>query len=427
MTTTSSAGILRISHHGWWVLVPTAVLCAIGLGTIYGIQQGAVGTAGEAPLQRQLVYSAVGLVLMGVVITTSYQRLGRCAYLIYAVCLALLAVLVIDRWIDLGFVPYIRGSRRWIRVLGVQFQPSELMKIGYVLALARYLRYRKNYRSLSGLMGPFLLALVPMILIKMQPDLGMTLIMLPVLFAMLFVAGARLKHLAIVVLAALAALPLFWLKIEMYQALRITAVVLQSESVRRWIAEHPDAWTRLGPSEVRRSPEEARRWQMEAAEWQVRRGYQLVRSKAALGSGGVLGTGLARGTFIEYDFLPDKHNDFIFAVIGHQFGLVGCLVALLCYALIVIAGIDIATLTNDPFGKLLAVGIVAMLATQVLTNVGMTIGLAPITGLTLPFVSFGGSSAIANFLSIGLLINVAQRRPMLIAHEPFVFAREDED
>lgn len=416
----------RITHHSAWVLVPTLVLCLLGLATIHGIEQGKLGTAGEAPLRRQMVYMLIGLTLMGLTATTNYERLGRYAYFLYAACLAMLAVIVLDRWVNLPFVPLIRGSRRWIRLGGVQFQPSELMKIGYILALAWYLRYRRNYRNVSGLVGPFLLALAPMILIKMQPDLGMTLILLPVLFVMLFVAGARLRHLSVIVLLALLALPLFWLKMEMYQALRVTAVVLQSPTLRAWIARHPDLWVRIGPSEVRRSAEERRRWQIEAAEWEVRRGYQLVRSKAAIGSGGVLGMGWGKGTFVEYDFLPDKHNDFIFAIIGHQFGLIGCLVVLVCYALIVVAGMDIATLTNDPFGRLLAVGITALLATQVLTNIGMTIGLAPITGLTLPFVSFGGSSAIANFLSIGLLINVAQRRPLRIAREPFTFAEEHE-
>jgi len=423
---TQAGRFLRPTHHALWVLVPVAVLCAVGLASIRGIEKGDLGTAAEGPFRHQLVFLAVGILLMILAVTTSYQRIGRHSYLIYAVCFLLLVAVVADRWVDVPFVPCVRGSRRWIRVAGFQIQPSELMKIGYLLALAWYLRFRRNYRTVGGLAGPFLLTLAPMVLIKMQPDLGMMLIMLPVLFVMLFVAGARGRHLALIALAALAALPLFWMKMEMYQRLRVTAVFLQSPVIREWIAAHPNTWLRLGPPEVRRNPEEARRWQLEAAEWDVRRGYQLVRSKVALGSGGVLGNGWGRGTFIEYDFLPDKHNDFIFAIIGHQFGLVGCILVLLCYAAIVVTGFDIATLTNDPFGKLLAVGITVLLATQVITNVAMTIGLGPITGLTLPFVSYGGSSMIASFVMVGLLINIAQRRPLLIAHEPFVFAEEGE-
>lgn len=422
----AGSGLLRPTHHTLWVLIPTTLLCAIGLASIYGIQKGDLGTAAEKPFEHQLVFLGVSLALLLLTVTTSYQRIGQHAYLIYGFCFVLLAALVVDRWIDVPFVPYIRGSRRWIRVAGFQVQPSEVMKIGYLLAIARYLRFRKNYRTVGGLVGPFLLTLAPMILIKMQPDLGMTLIMLPVLFGMLFVAGARLRHLMVIALAALAALPFFWMKMEMYQRLRVTAVLLQSPAIRQWIADHPRTWTSLGPAEVRRTPEEARKWQLEAQEWEVRRGYQLVRSKTALGSGGTLGNGWGKGTFIDYDFLPDKHNDFIFAIIGHQFGLVGCLFVLVCYAAIIVAGFDIATLTNDPFGKLLAIGITVLLATQVMTNVAMTIGLGPITGLTLPFVSYGGSSMIASFVMIGLLINIAQRRPLLIAHEPFVFGEERE-
>jgi rod shape determining protein RodA len=243
---------------------------------------------------------------------------------------------------------------------------------------------------------------------------------------MLYVAGAQGKHLVIIMLAAIACLPLFWFKMEPYQRLRVTAVLLQSPAIRSWLHEHPDTWLRLGPKSVRTDPVAARQWQLEAAEWDVRKGYQLMRSKEALGSGGALGNGWGQGTFIQYDFLPDRHNDFIFAVIGHQFGLVGCIIVLLCYAVIVLAGFEAATLTNDPFGKLLVVGFTVLLATQVVTNVAMTVGLGPITGLTLPFVSFGGSSLLVSFMSIGLVISVAQRRPMLIAHEPFAFADADD-
>jgi rod shape determining protein RodA len=408
----------RPTHYGWALLIPTAALCAVGLATIYAIQTG-MGNQGPDYLYRQLAYMVVGVLLMGLTLTTSYQRLGHYSYLAYLACFLMLVALVVDRWIDLPFVPYVRGSRRWIRVASVQIQPSELAKLSFIVALAWYLHYRKNYRTLGGLLGPFVLTLIPMALIKMQPDLGTTLLLLPVLFVMLYVAGARWKHMAIVVLAGLAALPLFWMRMESYQRLRVTAVVLQSPTVRTWLADHPAVWTKLAPADVRRDPPAARRWLQEATEWEVRRGYQLVRSKAALGSGGLFGQGWGQGTFVEYDFLPDKHNDFIFAIIGHQFGLVGCTFVLACYLAIILVGIEIATLTMDPFGRLLAVGISVIFAAQVFTNVGMTLGLAPITGMTLPFVSFGGSSLVVSFVSIGLLINVAQRRPIIIGHEPF--------
>ena len=132
------------------------------------------------------------------------------------------------------------------------------------------------------------------------------------------------------------------------------------------------------------------------------------------------------GPYLRHRILPDQHNDFIFSSIAHQWGMVGALVVLACYALIVLVGFEIATLTNDPFGRLLAVGLSVMLASQTLVNVGMTMGLTPTTGLNLPFVSSGGSSMLTNFAAVGLLINIAQRRPVVLAPKPFEFSEEDE-
>ncbi len=138
------------------------------------------------------------------------------------------------------------------------------------------------------------------------------------------------------------------------------------------------------------------------------------------------GAGWGQGVFLEskVPLLPEQHNDFIFAMIGHQWGFIGCALVILAYSLIVFLGMEVATVTNDPFGRLLAIGVVVMIVAQALLNIGMTVGLITITGMTLPFVSAGGSSLWANFLGLGLLVNVAQRRPMLIANPPF--EHEDE-
>jgi rod shape determining protein RodA len=153
--------------------------------------------------------------------------------------------------------------------------------------------------------------------------------------------------------------------------------------------------------------------------WHMDKGYQLFQSKIALGSGGLLGEGYGEGMFVRYELLPEEHNDFIFAIIGNQFGFVGGLLVILAYALIVLFGIEVSTATNDPFGRLIAIGVVVMIVVQAYLNMAMTIGLAPITGMPLPFVSYGGSSLWANFIGLGLLVNVAKRRPMLIAKKPF--------
>lgn len=155
--------------------------------------------------------------------------------------------------------------------------------------------------------------------------------------------------------------------------------------------------------------------------WQMNQGYQLRQSKVALGTGGLTGKGYGQGTFVRYNLLPEKSNDFIFAVIGHQWGFLGCLLVLAAYGAIVLFGIEVATATNEPFGRLLAIGVIVMIVVQALLNIGMTIGLSPITGMTLPFVSAGGSSMWANFIALGLMLNVAKRRPLIIANPPFEY------
>ena len=188
---------------------------------------------------------------------------------------------------------------------------------------------------------------------------------------------------------------------------------MQSDSLRRRIIADPEKYTFTGVS------------RQEALEWEASSGMQLVRSKAALGSGGAFGQGWGRGTYVEYNFLPDRHNDFVFAIVGHQWGIIGCFVVLACYVVIVVAGVEIASETAEPCGRLLAMGVVCLIAAQVLINVGMTIGLMPITGMTLPFVSYGGSSLLTNFLAIALLVSVSQHRPFTLARKPFDWTTQD--
>jgi cell division protein FtsW (lipid II flippase) len=282
------------------------------------------------------------------------------------------------------------------------------MKLAYVLALAWYLRYRKNYRRFTGLMLPFVLSAIPLALILLEPDLGTVLLLIPVLFSMLFVAGARLRHLAVIVLIGIACVPLAWGQIKGYQRARVTAVLLQSPTLRQAVIDHPEDYKQLA---TRR----------QALEWAASSGYQLVHSKNAIGSGGFFGQGWGDGVYVNHTLLPDRHNDFIFSVVAHQWGLMGCLLVLGCYTAIVLAGIQIAASTTDPFGRLLAVGVVTLLAVQVLINVGMASGLMPITGMTLPFLSYGGSSLIISFLSLALLVSISQHRPFLLATRPFEF------
>ncbi len=446
------------TRHGWLLLLPVLLLCAVGVLTLQATEMPVqAGLLGDRAL-RQLLYMFVGMIGMLIVMMVGYDRLGRWAYLLFALCLLLLLYLILDRWVkQLPLVEAIRGSRRWLLLGPVRLQPSELAKIVYVLSLAWYLRYRRNYRTFIGLFVPFAITLVPMGLILLQPDLGTVLLFLPVLFAMLFAAGAKVRHLLLIIFLGVCCLPFFWLKIADYQRLRITGVLLQSSTLRGYLAEEPPVlpedsshWARIrnlfasspstrpanddtetGRGLARKRPMRwdwlcpetmvLGLWRQELVEWENRSGYQLVASKNAIGSGGLRGQGWGRGIFFEYDFLPEGHNDFIFALIAHQWGLWGSLGVLLGFALIFLVGMVVASFTVDPFGRLVAVGLSAMIVFQALVNLAMTVGYGPITGMTLPFVSAGGSSLMASFISVGLLISVAQRRPRTLATPPFEF------
>ncbi|MBP7748167.1 MAG: rod shape-determining protein RodA [Phycisphaerae bacterium] len=401
--------VLNLTRLGWSLAVPVVFLAAVGLSCIHaterdptpGAAAAAARYAGEergwllrtydalGPMTvRQLVYLLTGTGLLLLVLVPSYQKIGRYAYPVYGITILLLLLLFVDRYVDLPLIPVRNNARRWIQYGFFTLQPSEFMKLALVLVLARYLRFRNSYRRWWGLAPPFLLSVVPMVLILKQPDLGTMLMLLPVLFAMLFVAGARMRHLLVIIVLGTLTLPAFYyFGMKPYQRERIEVLFRQHTTDEAW---HMDA------------------------------GYQLRQSKIALGTGGLTGTGYGAGIFVQYkDLLPEEQNDFIFAIIGHQWGLVGGLLAIGAYVLIIVFGLEVATVTNDPFGRLLAVGVVVMIAVQALLNICMTIGLAPITGMTLPFVSAGGSSLWANFLALGLLVNVAQRRPLLIARPPF--------
>ncbi len=397
------------------LIAAVLILVGIGIATIYSVGNPAevspasqTGNLGNF-WKKQVVFAIVAIVVFLLMNAVNYRRLGSISYWMYGLILLLLGLLLVSRYvISIPFIPAINGTHRWIRFsIGDRelpaLQPSEFCKLAYILALAWYLRYRSNYRSLSTLIGPFALTLLPMVLILLEPDLGTVLLMMPILFTMLFVAGAKVKHLLIIILMALLISPLLWHKMKTYQRRRISSVVLQNTWVREKAEEYP--W--LGQVLVGTKFSE-KQWK---SDW----GWHLIRSKYAVASGGATGYGFRRGPFVKYDFLEARHNDFIFAIIAQQWGFLGCIVLLLLYIIIIGCGLEIAVHNSDPFGKLLAVGIVAMFVVEVIINVSMTLGLMPITGLTLPLISYGGSSLLVSMASIGLLNNVGRCRPFTVA------------
>jgi cell division protein FtsW (lipid II flippase) len=396
------------------LLAATFSLIAIGIATIYSVGHPADPSPASKTedltnyWKKQVIFTAIAFAAFLIVNMVNYRRLGDISYWIYAFVLFLLALLLLNKIVDIRIgnfitMPLRRGTRRWIQLSlagqSISLQPSEICKLAYILALAWYLRYQSNYENFRSLIGPFILTLLPMVLILLEPDLGTVMLMMPILFTMLFVAGAKVRHLLLIICMAILVSPLLWSKMEHYQRTRVSSVLLQSS----WVRQKAEQYPKLGNILVGTKFSE-KKWK---SDW----GYQLIRSKYSVASGGTKGYGYRRGPFVKYNFLDARHNDFIFSIIAEQWGFWGCLGLFALYGIIVGCGLKIAIYNTDPFGRLLVVGIVAMFVVEVIVNVSMTVGLMPITGLTLPFVSYGGSSLLVSMAAIGLLNNVGRRRP----------------
>jgi rod shape determining protein RodA len=355
------------------------VLCFLGLAFIWSASSVLTPDGVVHPsrlLKQQAVWLLVGLAAAAGILLLDYNLIKNLAYLLYGVGIGLLILVFL-------FGTPIRGAQRWLKLGGYQLQPSELVKIAVVLALARYLMYRRNYRTLPGLIPPFLLVLIPMGLIIVQPDLGTASVLLPALFAMLYAAGARMKHLLVTVAAGLASLPLLWFTVmSEFQRNRILA----------FLSPQHDA---------------------------LRTGFHTIQSLIAIGSGGLLGKGFAAGPQNLLNLVPAAHTDFIFAVIAEEWGLMGGLMVLVLFFILFSRGVEIAGKTREPFGRLAVVGGVTILAFQTALNIGMTMRLCPITGVTLPFVSYGGSSLLSSFIMVALILNVGMRTKQVVAPDDF--------
>ena len=295
------------------LLTSVCLLVLIGILTIYfvGHPKEASPTSNLAKLsdmtdlagywKKQVAFAVVGVAGFVGANLVNYRRLGAVSHWLYAVILVLLVYLDISRYAGpLPLAPEIKGAYCWIKLGIGSIQPSELCKLTYILALAWYLRYRSNYHSFRSLLGPFALTLLPIILILVEPDLGTVMLMMPILFTMLFVAGARVKHLALIILLAVLVSPFLWHKMQSYQRSRVSAVLLQS----KWIRDKAEQVPVLGEILVG--------GKFVARRWQSGDGYHITQSKYAIASGGLAGQGLGRGPFLKYNFLPFRHNDFVF-------------------------------------------------------------------------------------------------------------------
>ncbi len=401
-----------LTQTGKVILAAVMVLVVVGIACIYVTNTHySAGHDGPRNAAKQVLRVVLSLGLGLIVLRVGYRWISRYSYFLFFVALLLLVPPFVAKVLHTsmgGLTAPRNGAYRWIHLPGFPLQPSEFMKVAFVIALAWYLRYRHNYRTFAGLLVPLMISTIPLALILLEPDLGTCVLLVVVLMTMLFLAGAKIAHLAIIALIGLAMVPPAWTQIEDYQRLRVASVLLQSDRLREAIQERPADYEQLATKR-------------QAIEWPVSSGYQLVHSKNAIGSGGVLGYGWGNGMYVTGSLLPDRHNDFVFSLIAHQWGMVGCCLVLACYAVIVLCGVLIAQATTEPFARLLSAGLTSLIVAQVLVNIGMTLGLMPITGMTLPFVSYGGSSMVTNFVCIALLISVSRHKPFLLAEKPFEY------
>lgn len=359
----------RLSFHMDWALLGAILaLACMGLLMIYSTTYDLGANRPGREFWTQLQALVLGVVLMAICMSIDYRSLTQRSLVIYGGVILLLVLVV--------FVGVVRGgSRRWIPLGFFNLQPSEFGRVAVALVLAMYFgENRRGARSPSDLIVGAAFTLVPFLLIARQPDLGTAATLLPVYLGIVFLAGLRLRLIAVAAVIAVLMSPLAWnYGLKPYQKERIQ--------------------TFLDPQLDARGA-----------------GYQQIQARVTVGSGGLTGKGFRQGTQGGYGFLPVAHNDFVFSVLAEEHGFLGVLMALGLYLFVLLRSLDAARLAKDKVGTYLVVGIVSGFAFQVMYNITMSAGLAPVKGLTLPLMSYGGSSLIATFAAFGLILNVRMRR-----------------
>jgi len=349
----------RARELNGFVVAVILALCLLGIAMLYSASGGHMQPWASA----QLIRLVIGLVAMMVIALSPMRTLLHYAYAIYGLCLLMLVVVEVIGVIGMG-------AQRWVSVGIFTLQPSELMKLGLILALARYFQsvQLEGTRHLYLLIVPLLLMGAPAVLILMQPNLGTATILLFIGFVVCFMAGLAWYYFAGAILAVMAALPIGWQFLHDYQKRRVL--------------------TFLDPTA---DPLGA--------------GYNILQSMIAIGSGGFWGKGLTNGSQGQLDFLPEKQTDFIYTMLAEELGFVGSLALLGLYALLLVFAWMVAVRSRHAFGRLLAVGVASLLFAHIFINMAMVMGMIPVVGVPLPFLSYGGSFLIATLMACGLLLN----------------------
>ena len=359
-------GLLK--NTDYVLIILAVILVVIG---ILGIYSAGFNSTDNTEYQKQMIWVAVGLVVMGVTWLVDYNLLGKLSYIGYGIFVALLVAVL--------FTTPINNATSWFDLGFFKFQPSELMKIVYILLLAKILdniniKGKKQINKISNLLGVLFVFIVPFLLILRQPDFGTAIVFLFITLVMVFKAGISYKYILIgfVIIVALAPI-IYNFVLSEYQQNRIK-VFLNPE---------------LDPLDS---------------------GYNAIQSKIAIGAGKIFGTGLLHGTQTQFGYLPVKSSDFIFSAISEEMGFVASAAIIIIYTIMIIRMINISNTAKDNFGSIVAIGIAGMYMFHLIENVGMTLGLLPITGIPLLLVSYGGSSMLTSFISLGLLLSISGRR-----------------
>jgi rod shape determining protein RodA len=408
----------------WLILLPAIVLIVVGLLTLYSIEhvpeelRDAFQTQRSGVLGHQLVWALVGLIVMAIACLVPFRYYEGMAVILYGIgFLLLIAVL---------FFPPVKGSRRWMNLGGFSLQPSEFMKIAVIFFLARFLAEKKNRPDSFRVLAIALAAVVlPFLLIMKEPDLGTALVFLALLFPILYWRGLDESLIILSMTPIVSALltiysvtakepgkypyPLliFFIVILVFayrrrrDAVRSLALVGMNLGVMLLV---PMFWSRL------KLYQQSRIITLFRPEADVLgSGWQVYQSKLAIGSGGFMGKKFLHGTHKLLAFLPERHSDFIYSVISEELGFLGALVILFLFSVIIVRGLYLATKVKNRFASIATIGICSYFAFHVLINIGMTTGLTPVTGLPLPFMSYGGSSMVVSCFLIGVLLNFSMR------------------
>ncbi|MEW6746994.1 MAG: FtsW/RodA/SpoVE family cell cycle protein [Planctomycetota bacterium] len=381
----------RGGNFEWHVVVLALVLVAVGVLFVQSATQTSEKLA-NLP-RRQMIYLLAGIPLFVLAVRIPYLELVRWSPVLLVVTGIVLAGLLL-------FGPVIENARRWIVLPGgYVLQPAEFAKVVVILSLARHLRFSADITTSWGLLKTLLIPLPIILLVALEPDLGTALVFVPLTLVMVFVGGARLRHLFVLGSAALVLLPLLWFSplLKDYQKARLTSFL---NTVPILTAQRLEALARDDVEEVRRLDE-----RILAAKRSS--GYQHFHAMIAFGSGGLTGHGLGEGPHSQLRYLPQIQADFIFAVLGEEWGFFGTVALVLLFLILGWLLLGIAYRAREPAGRLVGVGVAGLLVLQAFVNMGMTSGALPITGLTLPFVSAGGSSLWSSLVALGLALNVA--------------------